>query len=140
MSFTFFQLGIEHGGRPVVLVKRIDVPKAGKEPYKEVVNVYTVRPGMVFVSPFIVFYSENEVAQAKLLQDGAPLIIFERVWGNNAIQPVRLVAETSVDVEIVNDTAQVDTLWIKISGVEIPRESLAVFIKRLKELGVGFIC
>lgn len=124
-----------------MLVKKFDIPKASsKNPHKEIVKVYDVQSGMVLVVPYIALYSENEVTKAKVLQDGSPIFVFETVWGNPNIQPIRIIAETNVSIEVVNETPKEDRIWVQLIGVEISRENLEPFLNRLKTVGIMWIC
>jgi len=136
MSLLFFKLVEEFGGRPVIIVRKYDVPPASRQPYIDLVRVYDVSMGFTLIIGWISIYSENEVAKGKLLIDRAPSVLFpDAIWGNNQIIPVGLIARTDVTFEITNETPQVDRIWIKIIGAEIPADRLGEFFNRLKQYG-----
>jgi len=137
MSLFFFKLVREFGGRPIILVRRFYVQPASKEPYTKTETVYTVSSsGHTLVVGWISIYSESEVAKGKLLVDRSPVMLFpDAIWGNNQIMPVGLFAQNEISLELVNETAQIDTVWVKIIGAEISSDRVEEFFNRLKQYG-----
>jgi len=142
MSLLFFKLVRELGGKPVVLVRKFYVQPATKErwgitPYTKIETVYTVSSSeQTLIVGWISIYSESEVVKGKLLVDRSPVIVFpDAIWGNNQIMPVGLLVQTDISLELVNETAQADTVWVKIIGAEILTDRVEEFFNRLRQYG-----